>query len=72
MSLYKNSYDTPKYIFKNKHNFNIQVTYGIKCDGNICDLDNIYSMKNLIDEKFNFIIKKKNFYIFFFLHKFSN
>ena len=55
MSLYKNSYDTPKYIFKNKHNFNIQVTYGIKCDGNICDLDNIYSIKNLIDEKFNFI-----------------
>ena len=55
ISLIDKNNDVPKYIFKNKHNFNIIIFKGAKNNGDLYDIDNIISINEVLDEKYNFI-----------------
>lgn len=50
-----NNKDIPKYLFKNKYNFNIKIFYGINGDGDLYNLNNILSIRSQLNEKYNFI-----------------
>lgn len=46
----------PKYIFKNKHNFNVKTYYGRKGNGDLYDVDNILSIDGQLNGKrYNFV-----------------
>lgn len=55
ISLRNKNYEVPQYIFKNKHNFNINIFYGVKGNGDLFDIDNILSIGSVLNEKYNLV-----------------